>query len=168
MKPARGQASGRRHGGHGALANKRAANSRANALASTIRELRAAGFLSRSALADELNRRGILAALGGRWHRTTVTRILTRLGLITWGNDARINNGQAKKRAADVRAKALASTIAKIQNAGFISINAITRELIEREIPTALGGKWHATSVKQLLRRLKRLEPPRAASSEKR
>jgi Recombinase len=62
----------------------------------------------------------------------------------------------------------LASTIAKIQTAGFISINAITRELIEREIPTALGGKWHSTSVKRLLRRLKRLEPPRAASSEKR
>jgi hypothetical protein len=165
MKPARGQASGRRHGGHGALANKRAADSRANALASTIRELRAAGFLSRSALADELNRREIPTARGGRWHRTTATRILTRLGLITRGKDARINNGQAKKRAADVRAEMLASTIAKIQNAGFISINAITRELSEREIPTALGGKWHSTSVKRLLRRLKRLES-RTASDE--
>jgi hypothetical protein len=53
-----------------------------------------------------------------------------------------------QQRAADVRAKGLAATIAKIQNAGFISINAITRELSEREIPTALGGKWHSTSVK--------------------
>ena len=79
-----------------------------------------------------------------------------------------MNNGQAKKRAADVRAEMLASTIAEIQNAGFISINAITRELSERKIPTALGGKWHSTSVKRLLSRLKGLEPPRAASSEKR
>jgi hypothetical protein len=148
----------RRRGGHGALANKRAADSRANALASTIHELRAAGFISRSALADELNRAGIPTAQGGRWHRTTVTRILTRLGLITWGKDARINNGQAKKRAADVRAKALASTIAEIQNAGFIYINAITRELIEREIPTPKGGKWHPTSVKRLLQRLEKLD----------
>jgi hypothetical protein len=83
--------------------------------------------------------------------------MLTRLGLITWGEDARINNGQAKKHAADVRAKGLASTIAKI--------HAITRELSERNIPTALGGKWHSTSVKRLLRRLKRLES-RTASDE--
>jgi hypothetical protein len=55
------------------------------------------------------------------------------LGLVIWGKDARINNGQAKKRAADVRAEMLASTIAEIQNAGFIYINAITRELIERD-----------------------------------
>ena len=84
--------------------------------------------------------------------------MLTRLGLITWGEDARINNGQAKQRAADVRARALASTIAKIQNAGFVSINAITRELSEREIPTPKGGKWHPTSVKRLRRRLQTLK----------
>jgi hypothetical protein len=146
-------------GGNGALANKQAADSRANALASMIRELRAAGFLSRSALADELNRAGIPTVHGGRWHRTTVTRILTRLGLITWGKDARINNGQAKKHAADMRAETLASTIAKIQKDGFISINAIARELSEREIPTAQGGKWRPTGVSRLLRRLKRLKP---------
>ena len=57
-----------------------------------------------------------------------------------------------------MRAKALASTVAKIQNAGFVSINAITRELSEREIPTPKGGKWHPTSVKRLLQRLKRVE----------
>ena len=47
--------------------------------------------------------------------------------------------------------EALAPTIAKIQNAGFVSLNAITRELSEREIPTPQGGKWHPTSVKRLL-----------------
>jgi hypothetical protein len=67
-------------GKHGALANKRAADSRARALASTISELRAAGFISRCGLADELNRRGIPTARGGRRHYTTVVRMLSRLG----------------------------------------------------------------------------------------
>jgi hypothetical protein len=147
-----------RRGVQGGLANKQAADSRANALASTIRDLRDAGFISRWALADELNRLGIPTANGGKWHRTTVTRMLMRLGLITWGKDARINNGQAKKKDANTRAKGQAPTIAKIQRAGFVSIRAITRELHEREIPTPKGGKWHPTSVKRLLQRLKRLE----------
>jgi hypothetical protein len=64
------------------------------------------------------------------------------------------SDGQAKKLAAVARAEALAPTIAKIQSAGFVSINAITRELSEREIPTPKGGKWHPTSVKRLLQRL--------------
>jgi hypothetical protein len=65
---------------HRALANKRAADSRALALLPTIRKLMAAGFVSQRGLANELNRRGIPAAGGGRWHRTAVTRMLTRLG----------------------------------------------------------------------------------------
>jgi hypothetical protein len=75
-----GGAASRRHGGHGALANKRAADIRARALVSIIHELMAAGFLSRRSLADELNRRGIPTALGGRWQYTTVVRTLTYLG----------------------------------------------------------------------------------------
>jgi hypothetical protein len=90
---------------HGALANKRAADSCARALASTLRELRAAGFISRRALADELNRAGIPTARGGRWQYTTVVRMLKRLGLLTSGKGGRINNGQASKQAADARAK---------------------------------------------------------------
>jgi hypothetical protein len=66
---------------HGALAVKRAADSRALALTSTIRKLMADGFVSQRALADELNRRGIPTGLGGTWHRTTIVRMLTRLGL---------------------------------------------------------------------------------------
>ena len=158
MKQVRGETSSRRRGVQGALANKRAADSRANALASTLRELRVAGFISRRALANELNQRRIPTAQGGKWHYTTVVRMLKRLGLLTWGIDARINNGQAKMHAADVRAKAMAPTIAKIQNAGFVSIHAITRELREREIPTAQGGHWHPSGVKRLLQRLQRLE----------
>jgi hypothetical protein len=140
-------------------AHKRAATSRAAALASTIRELMAAGFVSRLALADELNRRGIPTARGGTWRYTAVVRILARLGLITYGKGARINNGLASKQAADARAKALASTIRALRGRHLVSFSAIARELNAREIPTAFGGKWHPASVSRLLRRLERLEP---------
>jgi hypothetical protein len=142
----------------GSQANKRRAEVHAAAYSSTIQELRSAGFVSRRTLADELNRRGIPTARGGKWHYTTVVRTLTRLGLLTWGTGARVNNGEAKKLAADARAEALAPTIAKIQSAGFVSIHAITRELREREIPTPQGGKWHPGTVRRLLLRLQRLE----------
>ena len=132
--------------------HKRAADSRARALASTIRKLMAAGFVSRRTLADELNRRGVPTARGGSWHGTTVERMLTRLGLITSGN-----NVLANKQAADVRAKALASTIRALQAQGLVSSKTIARKLNEREIPTALSGKWHPTSVSRLLHRLQRL-----------
>ena len=100
---------------HGALANKRAMDSRARTLVQIIREIRAAGFISRRALADQLNRRLIPTARGGRWHYTTVVRMLTRFGLLTSGKGA----------AADARAKALASTIRSLQAAGLVSFNAI-------------------------------------------
>jgi hypothetical protein len=159
MEQVRAEAFSPKRGARGRLANKRAADHRANALAPTLSEIQAAGFMARRALADELNRRGIPTARGGRWHYTTVVRMLKRLGLLTWGVGARINNGQAKKHAADVRAKGLAPTIAEIQKAGIVSINAIARELSEREIPTAQGGKWHPSSARRLLRRLEKLKP---------
>jgi hypothetical protein len=137
-------------------AHKRAANSRAAALASTIRQLMAAGFVSQRELANELNRRGIPTALGGSWHRTTVARMLTRIGLVTSGNR---NIGRTNKQAADARAKALASTIRALQATGLVSFSAIARELNQREIPTARGGKWHPCGVSRLLHRLERLEP---------
>jgi hypothetical protein len=127
-------------------------------LVSIIRKLKAAGFVSRRALADELNRRGIATARGGSWHYTTVVRLLTRLGLLAPGKGARIHNGRAGKQAADEQAKALASTIRALQAKGIVSFNAIARELNAPEIPTVLGGKWHPTSVSRLLRRLERLE----------
>ena len=161
MEQLSGGASSRRGGGHGALALKQAADSRAHALASTIRKVLSAGFVSRRALADELNRRGIPTARGGSWHYTTVVRTLTRLGLITKGAT---NNGLSNKKAADARAKALASTIRKLRKAGFVAIKAIARELNERRIPTARSGKWHRTSVERLLRRLAQGRSSRSSS----
>jgi hypothetical protein len=163
MKTARGQTSSRKNGIFGPLAVKRAADSRARALASTLRELMAAGFVSQPALANELNRRETPTRLGGKWHPTTVARVLARLGLVTNG---RINNGLSHKQAADVRAKALASTIRKLRRAGIVSANAIAGELNVREIPTARPGKWHPSSVSRLLRRLESLD--RASNSQHR
>jgi hypothetical protein len=59
-----------------------AADLRATALASTIIELRAAGFVTLTAIAKELNRRQIpTARVGKKWHPITVARLLARLGL---------------------------------------------------------------------------------------
>jgi hypothetical protein len=141
---------------------KRRAELHAAAFASTIQELRSAGFVSRRALAAELNRRKTPTARGGHWHYTTVVRMLTRLGLLTSGKGGRINSGQASKQAADARAKSLASTVRALQAKGVISFGAIARELNWRKIPTPLGGKWHPPSVRRLLERLERLETQRA------
>jgi hypothetical protein len=124
---------------HRALANRRAADSRALALLPTIRKLMAAGFVSQRGLANELNRRGIPAAGGGRWHRTAVTRMLTRLDLLM-SQRGGTNSELTSKRVADLRAEALRPTIRKLRKAGIVSIKAIARELNERGIPTARGG----------------------------
>jgi Recombinase len=158
MQQVSGETSSGRRGGQGALAGKRAADSRALALLPAIREIMAAGFVSRRALAGELNRRGIPTARGGSWRYTTVVRMLTRLGLLTSGKRGRINNGLAHKQAADSRAKALAPTIRALQGKGVVSPMSIARELNERGIPAARGGKWHLTAVTRLLERLERLE----------
>jgi hypothetical protein len=155
MKTARGQTSSRKNGILGALAGRRAADSRARTLASTLRELLAAGFVSQSALAKELNRREVPTRNGGKWHRTTVARMFARLGLVTNG---RINNGLWHTQAADRRAKALAPTIRKLRRAGIVSGKSIARELNEREIPTARDHKWHKSTVRRLLRRLDTLD----------
>ena len=141
----------------GASANRRSADAYALALLPTIQKLWQTGFVSHRALANELNRRGIPGAAGGTWHRNTVMRMLTRLRQLT-SEHGGINHDLAMKRAADVRAESLGPTIRKLRKAGFVSISAIARELNERGIPTAPGGKWHLTTVTRLLERLDRLD----------
>jgi hypothetical protein len=145
----------RRRGVQGALANERAADSRARALAASLRKLIAAGFVSQPALAKELNRRKVPTTHGGKWHRTTVARVLARLGVSTNGN---INNGLWHKQAADVRAKAMASTIRKLRRARFVSANAIAAKLNEQGMAASRGGRWHFSTVTRLLERLDRLD----------
>ena len=141
----------------GALTGKQAADARALALLPTIRELIAAGFASDGGLTNELNRKGITGARGGRWHRSSMRRLLTRLRQLT-SKHGGTNNSLALKRVADMRAEALRSTILEVRTAGFVSVKAIARELNGRGIPTPRGGKWHLTTVTRLLQRLEKLD----------
>lgn len=60
-----------------------------------------------------------------------------------------------RNRAAAVdRAGALASVVAELQAEGRGSVREIAKALNERGISAPKGGKWHATSVARLLRRL--------------
>ena len=68
------------------LTSKRVADVRAEALRPTIRKLRKAGFVSISAIARELNERGIQTPRGGKWHLTMVTRLLERLDRLDRGS----------------------------------------------------------------------------------
>ena len=165
LAPVRRETLPGRSGSQGALANKRAADSRALVLLPTIRNLMAAGFASDCGLAHELNRRGITGARAGRWHRSSVRRLLTRLRQLT-SKHGRTDNSLAVKRVADLRAEALRPTIYNLRKAGFVSISAIARELNERAIPTAAGGEWHLTTVTRLLQRLDGLE--RVSRSQRR
>ena len=61
------------------LASKQVADARAKALASTIRELQAKGYVSFSAIVRALNEREIPTALGGSWHPISTKRLLRRL-----------------------------------------------------------------------------------------
>jgi hypothetical protein len=73
------RASSGKRGGHGALANKQAADLHAKSLDRTIRQLKAAGHTTARALCQELARREVPTARGGDWHQTTVKRLLARL-----------------------------------------------------------------------------------------
>ena len=58
---------------------KENADNRATDLAPIIADMRQQGVGSVRAMAREMNQRGILTARGGRWHPTTVARLLDRL-----------------------------------------------------------------------------------------
>ena len=67
--------------------------------------------------------------------------------------------GLATKRAADVRARALLSTVHEIQAAGFVRPKDIPDELNRRSVPAARGGnRWYRSGVARLLTRLRALE----------
>ncbi|WP_316200796.1 MULTISPECIES: recombinase family protein [unclassified Bradyrhizobium] len=55
---------------------------------------------------------------------------------------------------ADQRARDLANVVQDIRNSGATTLSAIAAELNSREMVTPRGGRWHASSVANLLRRL--------------
>jgi len=64
------------------------------------------------------------------------------------------NGGAANKRAADVRAVALGTVISELRAAGFTTLGTIADELNRKQVPTARGARWRATTVARLLARL--------------
>jgi len=58
---------------------------------------------------------------------------------------------------ANLRARALAQIIREIWAAGYMSYNAVSRELNRRQVPTLRGGKqWYPMTAGRLLVRLER------------
>jgi DNA invertase Pin-like site-specific DNA recombinase len=60
--------------------------------------------------------------------------------------------------AADEHARSLLPLLRTLRSEGAITINAISRSLNERKIPTPRGSRWHVSSVANLLSRAQRLE----------
>lgn len=60
----------------------------------------------------------------------------------------------ALKTGADEYARKLRRTLEDIRGTGAVSLEAIAKELNTRHIQTRRGGKWHPSSVKNLLARL--------------
>jgi DNA invertase Pin-like site-specific DNA recombinase len=67
------------------------------------------------------------------------------------GNGASVTSIKAN---ADSFAEGLRETVGAIKTAGATSLAAIAAELNNRHMRTPRGGKWHASSVKNLLDRL--------------
>ena len=55
---------------------------------------------------------------------------------------------------ADAHAQRLAPVVASLRSEGHTSLSALARELNERGMVTPRGGKWHPSSVRNLLQRL--------------
>lgn len=129
----------------------------AAAFASAVRDLQASGVTARRAIADELNRRGVPTERNGRWHYTTVVRMLVRLGMVDQAA-SQPGAGAASRRASLVRARALAPLIRQLQAAGIVTPKAIALNLNARGVRAPRGGKWHPTTVSRLLGRLRRAD----------
>ena len=71
---------------------------------------------------------------------------------------SRQHRGATNRKAADERAKKLASTVKGLRKAGIVSLKRIADALNKRKVRTVYGARWHSTTVARLLRRLKPLE----------
>ena len=92
----------------GGAATRRAAQKRAEALRSLLRDLCAAGIVTLQDIAEELNKRHVPTARGGRWHRTTVSRLLVHLG---------VTEERGRQEAARLHRRTRARPIAALRNA---------------------------------------------------
>ncbi len=74
-----------------------------------------------------------------------------QLGNPTNLSDARVLAAASHARAKAARNAPVLLTVQSLQSEGITSYSALARALNERRIPTANGGQWHASSVRNLL-----------------
>lgn len=96
-----------------------------------------------------------VAASGQRGHRR-VKRLGNPYGAAALRRAAKGNAAAVARVSlnADQRAKDLAPVIAAIRSEGASTLEAIAAELNGRDMVTARGGRWHPSSVSNLLKRL--------------
>ena len=104
---------------------------------------------TKAALAEARKR----IAITGQKNRPDVKRLGNPNGAAGIAGRWQKEASAAAKANADARAKALAPTIADIRAGGVVSATGIAAELNRREVAAALGGKWTARSVLNVLRR---------------
>ncbi len=80
---------------------------------------------------------------------------ITKLGIHDEMDKARASASQAVKTIAQNFANKIAPTVSKRLQAGD-SYREIAQELNDLEVPTARGGKWHASSVRNIAKRLEK------------
>ena len=105
---------------------------------------------TKAALAEARKR----IAVTGQKNRPDVKRLGNPNGAAGIAGRYQKEASAAAKANADARAKALAPTIADIRAGGIVSATGIAAELNRREVAAALGGKWTARSVLNVLARL--------------
>jgi hypothetical protein len=71
-------------------------------------------------------------------------------------NDAHMRATRAVVAQADARARALAPIVEEIRLIGVRSYSGIAAQLNARGVPTARGGRWAATQVRDIVLRCKR------------
>jgi hypothetical protein len=116
-------------------------------LAPVIAEIRAAGFVSSTAVARELTARGIRPVRADKWSPNSAHAVLQRLSLARSMSEAR----EARRAATKRWAAFLAPTFSDVRQSGHKALTSIGRELNTRGVLTLQGGRWNRTIMQRAL-----------------
>ena len=122
-----------------------------------IKDLKDNGFTTLREIADEMNRRGISTARGGKWYPSSVYIVVKgkifvprKASIIK--NEYRLMGLVARKKNASDRNARVLPVIKDLKENGFVTLQAIADEMNRRGISTARGGKWYPSSVSNVIR----------------
>jgi hypothetical protein len=118
-----------------------------------VTELRCAGILFLGRIAAELNRRQVAAPRGGRWHRTTVKRILVRQRWQAAGYALSQDQQMAIKRARIAAFdRRLRSTVERLMRTGRNTTDQVVNALNRTGLRTFIVRPWKINSLNEYLR----------------